>query len=273
MFLFRSSLTGIFLLLKAPSSYCRVLGATTFLTWSCLHFRREQAVHLLDWCPTFWLTSGSELFFVKYGVSICCLLLSAVGELSVTFKGVSFRGFLRPDNFEATGLSQGPSLGTTVKSCMEKKKIWFPPSSAGGSRGSNELSSIITSLTMAEWRKQGTSHGKTFPLVFCFGKEQPAASEVIVKLPYLLITNEHICMNSSACFSSQFISHLVASTTLLSPLSPILSDNVPNFDQNGIHWPLNLSLLSSVQLVGCTCPLNEVKMTTRDSYSEVTELW
>lgn len=86
MVLWSSSLTGIFWLLQAPSSYRRVLGATTFLTWSCPHFRREQAIHLLDWCPTFRLTSGSEPFFMKYWVSICCLLPSVMGKLSIHLK-------------------------------------------------------------------------------------------------------------------------------------------------------------------------------------------
>lgn len=54
--------------------------------------------------------------------------------------------------------------------------------------------------------------------------------------------------------------------------TPFLSANMPNFDQNSVQWPLNLSFLLSAQVVRCTCPLNEVKM-TRDSYSEVTRLW
>lgn len=72
-------------------------------------------------------------------------------------------------------------------------------------------------LTMVEYRKQGTSYRKTFPLVFCFEKQQPTASEVIVRWPYLLITNEHICMNLSACFLTQFISYFLMYTMLLAP--------------------------------------------------------
>ena len=99
------------------------------------------------------------------------------GQAQHTFKGVSFRGLLRPDNFDATGLTQGPCSGTKVKRSTEKKDIWFSPSSTGGSQGNNELSSIIMTLTIGEYRKQGTSHRQIFPLVFCFGQQQPINSE------------------------------------------------------------------------------------------------
>lgn len=59
---------------------------------------------------------------------------------------------------------------------------------------------------MVEYRKQGTSYRKIFPLVFSFGKQQPTAFEVTVRWLYSLITNEHTCMNLSPCFLSQFIS-------------------------------------------------------------------
>jgi len=135
-------------------------------------------------------------------------------------------------------LIQGPCLGTKIKSCMQKKEIWFPHTSTDGSQGNNELSSMIMTLTMVEYRKEGTSYRKIYPLAFCFGKQQSTASEVIVRWPYLLITNEHICMN--LCFAFEPI-YIVFSNMyniahpLWSLISPILSAKMPNFDQNGIQ--------------------------------------
>lgn len=198
------------------------------------------------------------------------------GQAQHTFTSVSFRGLLRPDNFEAIGSTQGPCLGTKAKSCMAKKEIWFPPTSTGGSWGNYELGSIIMTLTMVEYRKRHIIQKNLSPGIlfwktatYCFWGYSQVAVFTNHQWTYL---HEPVSLLFKPIYIIFSDVYNVAGP-LLSPMSPPLSAEVPSFDQNGIQWPVNLSLLSSAQVVGCTCPLNEVKMTTIHSYSEVTELW